>query len=110
MPNFRSKFKNICRLTAIGTLVGFWPLCSGCSGELPEAESRGAQLYKRSCAAKGCHDPIPPQRGGKRYWDRQFERMKPLMRKQGHTLPSAEEEREILAYLHRHAQSKTNKE
>lgn len=110
MRNFWSKFKNLRRLTAIIAVVGLCSLGAACSRELPEAESRGAQLYKRSCAGKGCHDPIPPQRGGKRYWDKQYERMKPLMRKQGYTLPSAEEEREILAYLHRHAQSNKSKE
>ncbi len=77
---------------------------SGCSRELPEPQSRDAQLYQKFCSGKACHEPIPPQRGGKRYWDLQFERMKPLMRQQGHAMPSAKEEREILAYLRRHAQ------
>ncbi len=91
-------------------LLGIWVLGVGCGGDLPEPESRGAKLYEKNCSGKGCHAPISPRRGGKRYWDAQYERMKPMMRQQGGALPSVEEEREILTYLHRHAQSSKGKE
>jgi hypothetical protein len=80
-----------------------------CGRELPEPESPGARLYTRYCSGEGCHGPIPPRRGGKRYWDMQYARMLPLMRKEGWKLPSRAETEEILAYLHRHARG-TQKE
>lgn len=79
-------------------------LALSCSSKLPEPESRPAQLYRQYCSGKGCHDPIPPKRGGIQYWEMQNKRMLELMRHQGFPLPSAAEQEEILAYLRRHAQ------
>jgi hypothetical protein len=84
-------------------LLAAWLNWAGCSRELPEPESRGARLYAKFCSGEGCHDAIPPARGGARYWDVQYRRMLELMRQQRFPLPDAVEEREILAYLHRHA-------
>ncbi|MBI2504870.1 MAG: hypothetical protein HYW07_16760 [Candidatus Latescibacteria bacterium] len=79
-------------------------LALSCGSKLPEPESRPAQLYRQYCSAKGCHDPIPPKRGGTQYWELQNKRMLELMRNQGFPLPSSAEQEEILAYLRRHAQ------
>ena len=79
-------------------------LAAGCGSKLPEPESHPAQLYRQYCSGKGCHDPIPPRRGGTQYWDLQNQRMLELMRQQGHALPSPAEQAEILSYLHRHSQ------
>ena len=87
----------------VAILAALVVLTVSCGQDLPEPESRGATLYVRYCSGKGCHDPIPPGRAGRRYWDQEFERMLAYMRKQSHPLPSAEEEREIVDYLHRHA-------
>lgn len=81
-------------------LIAAW----NCGAKIPEPESREAQLYVAYCSGKGCHDPIPPRRGGKEYWDQQTRRMLELMRKQGRPLPTAEEQAQIDAYLRRHAQ------
>lgn len=79
-------------------------LALSCGSKLPEPESRPARLYVQYCSGKGCHDPIPPKRGGTQYWEMQNKRMMELMRRQGSPLPSPAEEQEILAYLRRHAQ------
>ncbi|MCC7262205.1 MAG: hypothetical protein IT369_06755 [Candidatus Latescibacteria bacterium] len=79
-------------------------LALGCGSKLPEPESRPARLYVQYCSGKGCHDAIPPKRGGTQYWEMQNKRMMELMRRQGSPLPSPAEEQEILAYLRRHAQ------
>ena len=84
-------------------LAAFLVLAVSCGRDLPEPESRGAALYVRYCSGKGCHDPIPPGRAGARYWDREYERMLVLMRKQSNALPSSEEQVEIIDYLHRNA-------
>ena len=91
---------------AVGVLVALLLAAVGwvaCSRELPEPESRAAKLYTRHCSGEGWHGPISPRRGGKRYWDMQYARMLPLMRKEGWKLPTQAETEEILAYLHRHA-------
>ncbi|MSR83451.1 MAG: hypothetical protein EXS58_11095 [Candidatus Latescibacteria bacterium] len=79
-------------------------LALSCSSKLPEPESRPAQLYRQYCSGKGCHDPIPPKRGGTQYWELQHKRMLELMRQQGRDLPSLAQQEEILSYLRRHAQ------
>ena len=93
-----SKLLTIC-LTFTALL-----LASGCASKLPEPESHPAQLYRQYCSGKGCHDPIPPRRGGAQYWELQNKRMLDLMRQQGYPLPSPAEQEEILSYLRRHAQ------
>ncbi len=77
---------------------------SACSPKLPEPESRAARLYVTYCSGKGCHDPIPPRRGGREYWNDQTRRMLELMRQHGRPLPTPEEQAQIDAYLRRHAQ------
>lgn len=79
-------------------------LALSCGSKLPEPESHPAQLYRQYCSGKGCHDPIPPRRGGAQYWELQHKRMLELMRQQGRDLPSLAEQEEILSYLRRHAQ------
>lgn len=79
-------------------------LVLSCRARLPEPESRPAKLYAQDRSGKGCHDPIPPKRGGARSWELQNKRMMELMRRQGSPLPSSAEEQEILTYLRRHAQ------
>lgn len=75
----------------------------GCAS-LPEPDSEDARLYVRYCSGTGCHDPILPQAGGRKYWDQQIERMIEFMRKGNRPLPSADETRRIARYLHSHAQ------
>ena len=75
----------------------------GCAS-LPEPDSADARLYVRYCSGSGCHDPILPQAGGRKYWDQQIERMLDLMRKANKPLPNADETRRIARYLHSHAQ------
>ncbi len=75
----------------------------GCAS-LPEPDSADARLYVRYCSGSGCHDPILPQAGGRKYWDQQIERMLDVMRKGNRPLPSADEMQRITRYLHRHAQ------
>ena len=75
----------------------------GCAS-LPEPDSPEARLYVRYCASAGCHDAILPQAGGRKYWDLQFKRMIDLMRANNKPLPSAQEQRRMLDYLHQHAQ------
>ena len=75
----------------------------GCGAELPEPESRPAQIYVRYCSGSGCHGAIPPQRSSFAIWQNQYDRMIDLMRDEGWSLPDAEEEKEILTYLRRHA-------
>jgi hypothetical protein len=78
-------------------------LALGCAS-LPEPESADARLYVRYCSGEGCHGPILPQAGGRKYWDGQTERMYALMRKQNWPLPNEEEKKRILQYLYKHAQ------
>ena len=78
-------------------------LVLGCAS-LPEPESADARLYVRYCSGTGCHGPILPQAGGRKYWDMQTERMLVIMRKENSPLPSAEEKKRILQYLYKHAQ------
>ena len=76
---------------------------AGCARGLPEPESEGAVLYVQFCSGSGCHDPIPPQSGGKGYWRIQYDRMLPIMQKAGWTLPDEEQDRKIREYLARFA-------
>jgi hypothetical protein len=78
-------------------------LALGCAS-LPEPESEGARLYVRYCSVKGCHGPIMPQAGGRKYWDRQMDRMLDVMRNKNVPTPNAKEKKDILEYLHQHAQ------
>lgn len=87
-------------LSIAGLTASLWD----CGPKLPEPESRAARLYVAYCAGKGCHDSIPPRRGGREYWDQQTRRMLELMRQQGRPLPTPEEQAQIDAYLRRHAQ------
>ena len=80
-----------------------------CSADLPEPKSRGAQLYKTYCSDKACHAALPPKRGGKRYWDIQYNRMLEIMAQQGKKSPTPDETKEILAYLYRHTHSGAKK-
>jgi hypothetical protein len=88
----------------LALLAALLLLAFGCGSKLPEPESPPARLYVQYCSGKGCHDPIPPKRGGAQYWELQNKRMLVLMRNQGFPLPSPAEQEEILAYLRRHAQ------
>ncbi len=95
--------RRVARFWPVPLLAAFLFLAVSCGQDLPEPESRGAVLYVKYCSGRGCHLPIPPERAGVRYWDREYERMLVLMRKQSHPLPSSAEEKEIIDYLHRHA-------
>lgn len=75
----------------------------GCAS-LPEPDSPDARLYVRYCSGSGCHDPILPQAGGRRYWDLQVQRMLNVMRENGSPVPTAQQRERIIAYLHKHAQ------
>jgi hypothetical protein len=91
------------RRAAVAAALLAGVLAAGCGPKLPEPETRAAQLYVKYCSGSGCHGPIPPQRDIARYWDLQTDRMLVLMREQGWALPTPEEDREIRAYLHKHA-------
>ena len=93
---------SLCLLLTFGFILA---VLLACSADLPEPESHSAQLYVTYCSGKACHAPLPPKRGGKRYWDIEYKRMLELMAKQGKKLPTPEENKEILTYLHRHARS-----
>jgi hypothetical protein len=77
---------------------------AGCAAqELPEPESRGAQLYVRYCSGSGCHDPIPPQRDTVGYWENQYERMIKEFNAPNGLMPTPEEGRVVQEYLRKHA-------
>jgi hypothetical protein len=78
-------------------------LAVGCAS-LPEPESEDARLYVRYCSGTGCHGPILPQAGGRKYWDMQTDRMFILMRNANRPLPNEEEKKRILQYLYKYAQ------
>ncbi len=106
MKPFLSKFYQLHYLVFL--LSVSLSVLPACSVDLPEPESRGAQLYVSYCSSKGCHAALPPERGGKRYWDIQYNRMLEVMAQQNKTRPTAEETKEILAYLQRYARSNSN--
>ncbi len=85
----------------ISSVVG---LGTGCSRPLPEAGSIDAQLYVQYCSGSGCHTPIPPGQSTVAMWNLQYERMLTTMREARRALPSSDEEKRILAYLHRNAE------
>lgn len=79
-------------------------LCSiaiGCTTEVPEPETRAAQLYVSRC--NGCHRVFLPGTLTAAMWDVQVERMQREMVRRG-LPPLTKDEREtVLAYLHRHS-------
>lgn len=90
-----------CRAMAL--LISLLALLAGCTPKLPEAESEAAQLYVAYCSGSGCHDAIPPQSDGTRYWQMQYVRMIELMQRQGRRLPDEREAELIQDYLARNA-------
>lgn len=99
-PRGRQRVPTLASVVEIGLLTTV--ANPGCGEELPN-ESRASRLYLRYCSGSGCHAPIRLQWAGKRYWDREYERMIELIRKQVQPLPPPDEEREIISYLCWHA-------
>ena len=95
------RFRLICSLAVLGVLS---LMLYACTRSLPEPESEGAQLYPQYCSGSGCHGPIPPERGGERYWVNQTERMLQIMARASMSLPTAQQKSVILEYLFRNAE------
>jgi hypothetical protein len=78
-------------------------LAIGCTPDVPEPETRAAQIYVNRC--NGCHRVFAPGSMTAAMWDMQVERMQGEMVRRG-LPPLTKEEREIvLSYLHRHSAS-----
>lgn len=90
-----------CGWVGIAALSAAVALSAGCRGKLPEAESAEAKLYVAKC--NDCHTAYNPKLLTADMWQVQVARMEAnQMRRAGIPL-SAEERRQILDYLTRHA-------
>ena len=78
-----------------------WIAVSGCSPNIPEAETPAARLYANRCS--GCHALHAPGTMTAAMWDMQVERMQGELVRRG-IPPLTHDERQILlTYLHRHS-------
>ena len=74
---------------------------AACSAELPEPDSPRARLYAARCG--GCHRLYAPSLMTPAMWKVQVDRMRLLFQQRGIPWLGPDEERELLAYLERHA-------
>ena len=73
----------------------------GCGPALPDPDAPGAVVFRARCA--GCHRLYAPASMTWPMWQVQVERMRALFAQRGLPWLSADEERELRAYLAAHA-------
>ena len=73
----------------------------GCTPDVPEPETRAAQLYVSRCG--GCHRLYAPSSMTAAMWDMQVERMQGELVRRGLPPLTKHERGVLIPYLHRHS-------
>jgi hypothetical protein len=74
---------------------------SGCSPNIPEADTPAARLYVNRCG--GCHMLHAPGSMTAAMWDMQVERMQGELVRRGIAPLTKDERQTLIDYLHRHS-------